>query len=80
MSKNEKIGIFLTIIYFVLNLLIILSSSAILAHLGMRLKHAVIFALFYCSWQELYIMLKAFFKELFNRECDLMENAKDENN
>lgn len=70
MSKNDKIGIFLTIMYFVLNLLIILASSAILARWGMRLKHAVMFALFYSCWQELYIMLKAFFKELFNEECE----------
>ena len=62
MSKDEKIGIFFTIMYFAINLLIFLASSAILAHWGMRLKHAVMFALFYCSWQELYIMLKAFLR------------------
>ena len=70
MSKDEKMGMFFTIMYFAINLLIVLASSAILAHRGMRLKHAVMFALFYCSWKELYIMLKAFFKELFNRGVD----------
>ena len=68
MSKDEKMGIFLTIMYFVINILIVLASSAILAHWGMRLKHAVMYALFYCSWQEIYIMLKDFFKGLFNGE------------
>lgn len=66
MSKDEKMAIFFTIMYLVINVLIVLSSSAILAHWGMRPKHAVMFALFYCSWQELYIMIKAFLKELFN--------------
>ena len=66
MSKDEKMGIFFAMMYVVINLLIILSSSAILAHWGMRLKHTVMFALFYCSCQELYIMIKAFLKELFN--------------
>ena len=67
MSNDEKRGIIITSIYFMLNLAIILTSSVLLYKWGMRTRHAIMFAVLYCSVYDIFPIIRGFLRGLFKR-------------
>lgn len=68
MSKDEIKGIIITSVYFMINLALVLTSTILLYKWGIKTKHAIMFAILYCSMYDIISMIKAFFKGLFKRD------------
>jgi len=67
MQKDDIKGIIITSIYFMVNLVLIFTSSILLYERGMRAKHALLFAVLYSSMYDIFPIIRGFLKGLFKR-------------